>query len=108
VDAALRAELAKVESGLREELVKVDAALRAELAKVESGLREELVKVDADLRLNIKEVEAALKLEIKGLDAKISESKAETIKWMVGLALAQLAMLAGILMTLLRVLPGHP
>ncbi|MBF0184356.1 MAG: DUF1640 domain-containing protein [Magnetococcales bacterium] len=44
-------------------------------------------------------------VELK-LEAKIEIAKTETIKWMVGLALAQLAMMAGILMTLLRVLPG--
>ncbi|MBF0462101.1 MAG: DUF1640 domain-containing protein [Magnetococcales bacterium] len=40
------------------------------------------------------------------MEAKIEVAKNETIKWMVGLALAQLAMMAGILMTLVRVLPG--
>ncbi|MBF0184020.1 MAG: DUF1640 domain-containing protein [Magnetococcales bacterium] len=44
-------------------------------------------------------------VELK-LEAKIEIAKTETIKWMVGLALAQLAMMAGILMTMLRVLPG--
>ena len=44
-------------------------------------------------------------LELR-LEGQIEVAKNETIKWMVGLALAQLAMMAGILMTLVRVLPG--
>ncbi len=40
------------------------------------------------------------------METKIEIAKNETIKWMTGLALAQLAMMAGILMTLVRVLPG--
>ncbi|MBF0161947.1 MAG: DUF1640 domain-containing protein [Magnetococcales bacterium] len=62
---------------------------------------------------------AELKRDIAVLDSKVETTKAElrreievakseTIKWMIGLALAQLAMMAGILMTLVRLLPpGH-
>ena len=74
-------------------------------------------KQEMDFRLAT--VEANLKRDIAILDGKVETTKAElrkeieiakteTIKWMIGLALAQLAMMAGILMTLVRVLPvGH-
>jgi hypothetical protein len=59
----------------------------------------------------------ATKGDVRGLELRLETTKAElqkeievakneTIKWMVGLALAQLAMMTGILMTLVRVLPG--
>jgi hypothetical protein len=69
-------------------------ALSGVLQKVEEYRLQELA-TKGDVR------EAELRME-----AKIEVAKNETIKWMVGLALAQLAMMAGILMTLVRVLPG--
>ncbi|MBF0161423.1 MAG: DUF1640 domain-containing protein [Magnetococcales bacterium] len=69
-------------------------ALSSVLQKVEEYRLQELAtKGDVELA---KEV----------LRKEIEVAKNETIKWMVGLALAQLAMMAGILMTLVRVLPG--
>ena len=65
--------------------------------QVQSRLDGLATKQEMDYRL------AALEASLK---RDLAETKAETIKWIIGLALAQLAMMAGILMTMLRVLPG--
>lgn len=69
-------------------------ALAGVLQTVEESRMQELA-TKGDIR------EAELRME-----TKIEIAKNETIKWMIGLALAQLAMMSGILMTLVRVLPG--
>ncbi len=66
----------------------------------ETQMRELATKGDVEI------AKLALQKEIESVRKEIEMAKNETIKWMVGLALAQLAMMAGILMTLMRVLPG--
>ncbi|MEO5341686.1 MAG: hypothetical protein H7837_14435 [Magnetococcus sp. MYC-9] len=76
-------------------------ALSGVLQKVEEYRLQELATKGDILRLEGEIEKAETRMEVK-----IEVAKNETIKWMVGLALAQLAMMAGILMTLVRVLPG--
>ncbi|MEO5328734.1 MAG: hypothetical protein H7829_10865 [Magnetococcus sp. THC-1_WYH] len=47
--------------------------------------------------------EMATKRDIKELEVKIAETKTETIKWMVGLLLAQ----TGLIITALKLFPSH-
>ncbi|MEO5364623.1 MAG: CCDC90 family protein, partial [Magnetococcus sp. DMHC-8] len=76
-------------------------ALSGVLQKVEEYRLQELATKGDILRLEGEIGKAENRMEVK-----VEVAKNETIKWMVGLALAQLAMMAGILMTLVRVLPG--
>jgi hypothetical protein len=76
-------------------------ALSGVLQKVEEYRLQELATKGDILRLEGEIEKAETRMEVK-----IEVAKNETIKWMIGLALAQLAMVAGILMTLVRVLPG--
>ena len=82
-------------------------ALSGVLHKIEESRFQELAtKGDIELvKGNIELVKADIELVKAELRKDIETAKAETIKWVVGLALAQLAMLAGILMTMLRILP---
>ena len=85
----------------------------------QAAIQAETFMALAEDRLATKQDIVELKRDIAAIDAKVETTKAElrmeievakteTIKWMIGLALAQLAMMAGILMTLVRVLPsGH-
>ena len=47
--------------------------------------------------------EMATKSDIKELKVKIAEAKAETIKWMIGLLLAQ----TGLIITMFKLFPSH-
>ncbi|MEO5352816.1 MAG: CCDC90 family protein [Magnetococcus sp. XQGC-1] len=95
------------------ELKRDIAAIDAKVETTKAELQKDIAAIDA----KVETVKAELKRDIAILDAKVETTKEslrkeievaknETIKWMVGLALAQLAMMAGILMTLVRVLPG--
>ncbi|MEO5340747.1 MAG: CCDC90 family protein [Magnetococcus sp. MYC-9] len=114
---AVKAELKRDIETVRAELKRDIETVRAELKRDIETVRAELKQDIADTNARIAAVEANLKLDIATLDGKVETTKEtlrkeieaaknETIRWMVGLALAQLAMMAGILMTLVRVLPG--
>ena len=93
-------------AGVPEEQAKGHAkALALVIKQVDARTDEQAAKLE---ERNEKQIQSRLDgLATKHeMDAKIEVAKNETIKWMVGLALAQLAMMAGILMTLVRVLPG--
>lgn len=55
---------------------------------------------------DVRELELKLATTKAELQKAVEVAKNETIKWMIGLALAQLTMMAGILVALVRVLPG--
>ncbi|MEO5348355.1 MAG: CCDC90 family protein [Magnetococcus sp. YQC-3] len=82
------------------------AELQREIASVKTDLHREIASVKTDLQREIAAMNAKVETIKAELRAEIEIAKNETIKWMVGLALAQLAMMAGILTTLVRVLPG--
>ena len=82
-------------------------ALSGVLQKVEESRLQELA-TKGDVRELELRLEGKIETTKAELQKEIEVAKNETIKWMVGLALAQLAMMAGILTTLVRVLPsGH-
>ena len=74
---------------------------RLEIKEVEAKLQKE----NQQTRLEIKEVEARLSKEIHLLDLKISENtskiaetKAELVRWVVGVGLLQTTLISGILL----------
>ena len=101
------------DAGMDEQQAAIQAETFLALAEDRLATKQDI----ADTNARIAMVEANLKLDLASLDGKVETTKEslrkeievaknETIKWMIGLALAQLAMMAGILMTLVRVLPG--
>jgi hypothetical protein len=87
--AGVRSEIAE----LRFEIVGVRSEMRSEVAGVRSEIRSEFAVLRAEM--------AALRSEML---ARIEASKAETIKWMIGISLAQLAALFAVA----RFFLGHP
>ncbi|HAT49607.1 MAG: DUF1640 domain-containing protein [Nitrospirae bacterium] len=71
------------------------------IQKVETSRLQELAT-----KGDVREFELKLATTKAELQKEIEVAKNETIKWMIGLALAQLTMMAGILVALVRVLPG--
>ncbi len=86
---------------------RVDEQVARHDRQVEGRLDALATRQEMDFRF--KELDAKVETNKAALCREIEIAKKETIKWMIGLALAQLAMMAGILMTLVRVLPpgGH-
>ncbi|MEO5353007.1 MAG: CCDC90 family protein [Magnetococcus sp. XQGC-1] len=109
-------EQAEAQVRLLSEILHTQLSTKADVAKVDVHVLE-LKRDIAAIAAKVETTKAELQKDIAILDGKnetaketlrkeIEVAKNETIKWMIGLALAQLAMMAGILMTLVRVLPG--
>ena len=89
-----------------------EVATQPQLRETELRLQKEIKEVEANLqkeiqqtRLEIKEVEARLSKEIHTLDlkiaentSKIAETKAELVRWVVGVGLLQTTLLTGVLL----------
>ena len=89
-----------------------EVATQPQLRETELRLQKEIKEVEANLqkeiqqtRLEIKEVEARLSKEIHLLDlkiaentSKIAETKAELVRWVVGVGLLQTTLISGILL----------
>ncbi|MBF0161946.1 MAG: DUF1640 domain-containing protein [Magnetococcales bacterium] len=101
------------DAGMDEQQAAIQAEAFMTLAEDRLATKQDIT----ELKRDIETTKAELKRDIAAMDAKVETTKAElrreievakseTIKWMIGLALAQLAMMGGILMTLVRLLPG--
>ncbi len=75
---ATKADLAKVEAGLKAEIEALRHETKTEIAKVEAGLKAEIAKV-----------EAGLKAEIAKVDKRIESVRADLLKWMFAGLIAQ-------------------
>jgi len=78
------------------------AELKYDIEKVRADLSAEIARLRADLSAEIARVRADLELKIAGLDVKIGDAKADTIKWVAGLMLAQ----GAAIVALVKLLPG--
>src|SRR5579883_188105 len=68
-------------------------------------LRLEIEKVRSDLTLEIGQVRSDLEQKIAAVDLRLSETKADIVKWVAGLLVAQ----GAAVVALIRFLPGmHP
>ena len=94
-------QLRETELRLQKEIKEVEAKLQKDIKEIEANLQKEIQQT----RLEIREVEARLSKEIHLLDlkiaentSKIAETKAELIRWVVGVGLLQTTLISGILL----------
>ena len=111
--AAIQAEtfmaLAEDRLATKQDIAELKRDIEASKAELKRDIAESNVRialVEANLKRDLASLDGKVETTKESLRKEIEVAKNETIKWMVGLALAQLAMMAGILMTLVRVLPG--
>ncbi len=111
-EVATQPQLRETELRLQKEIKEVEAKLQKEIKEVEANLQKdiqqtrlEIKEVEANLQKEIKEVEARLSKEIHLLDlkiaentTKIAETKAELVRWVVGVGLLQTTLLTGVLL----------
>ena len=64
--------------------------------------KNDLAELKAELKYDIEKLRGDLELKIAGLDVRISEAKADTIKWVAGLMVAQ----GAAIVALVKFLPG--
>ena len=111
-EVATQPQLRETELRLQKEIKETELRLQKEIKEVEANLQKdiqqthlEIKEVEARLQKEIKEVEARLSKEIHLLDlkiaentTKIAETKAELVRWVVGVGLLQTTLLTGVLL----------
>jgi hypothetical protein len=68
--------------------------VRLEIKEVELRLRKEI----EGIRLEIKEVEGRLQKDIRAVEVRIAETRADLIRWVVGVGLLQSTLIVGVLL----------
>jgi len=99
--------LTKEIENTRKEIKELDVKLSREIKELDAKLTKEIKELDARLT---KEIENTRK-EIKELDVKLTKeitiSKVATIKWIVGMFIAQTSIIIGAIITFAKMFTGH-
>ena len=81
----------------KEDIAKIESNLRLEMANIESNLKLEMSNIESNLKLEM----SNLKLDMSNIESKltlaIDATRAELLKWMIGLFIAQITMFASII-----------
>ncbi len=96
-----KGDLAETRTTLQQEIAAVRTELKQEIAAVRTELQQEIAAVRTELQQEIAAVRTELKQEIAAvrteLQQEIAETKHEILKWVVGAALAQTAVIVAII-----------
>ena len=110
--ADLRADVARLESGLHSEVSRVEKSLDARITQVESSLNARITQVESSLNARITQVESGLRSEIvqaesrqdRKLDAGLNELRVEMarmetrlIRWTVAAVVASTASIGALI-----------
>jgi len=102
-----RKEIKELDVKLSTEMKELDARLTKEI----ENTRKEIKELDTKLSKEIKELDVKLSREIKELDVKLTKeitiSKVTTIKWIVGMFIAQTSIIIGAIITFAKMFTGH-
>ena len=97
---ATKEDIAKIESNLQLELSKIKlemSNLKLEMSNIEANLKLEMSNIESNLKLEM----SNLKLDMSNIESKltlaIDATRAELLKWMIGLFIAQITMFASII-----------
>jgi hypothetical protein len=91
--AELFRETAEERLASKNDLKNTEAALKTDVKNTELRLQNDLEKTKIEFKNELKQTEFRIKSE---LEAKIAQSKAEIIKWVAGLLLAQTGVIAAL------------
>ena len=109
--AATKEDLQRTASSLKEDLRRTESALKEDLQRTASGLKEDLLHTEASVRKEIQGVEAVLRKEIQGVEVvlrkEIQEVRVDLLKWSFAFWVGAIAVLSGIMFTMLRSLPAR-
>ena len=95
---ATKNELANTESTLKADIAKTNV----EIAKIESALKADIANTESVLRAEIAKTESVLRAEIAKTNAKIANTEAHLIKWMVGLTMGSVGVMVALFSFFLR------
>jgi predicted nucleic acid-binding Zn-ribbon protein len=95
-DLASKRDLKDQETALRQNIEEV----KRDIKELEVGLKQDMKKLEVSLKRDMKDLETRLTVEVekvrKEIDVKLSDLKADLLKWTFGMLLAQIAIVAAL------------
>ena len=79
------------------DVVEKQLATRRDIDEHEQSLRRDIEMLRADVKRDIKILRAELKRDLAEVNQRVAESKAELIRWVVGVGILQTTLMVGIL-----------
>jgi predicted component of type VI protein secretion system len=92
------AEILEKQMASKLEMDERDNRLRQDIAQARQDIEKAELKLEAKIDAKIAEVNA----KIAEVHARIAEAKTDTIKWMIGLLVAQTGLIIGVMMKLMH------
>jgi len=84
--------------------VEKQLATQRDMDEHEQSLRRDIESLRADVKRDIEVLRAELKRDLAEVNQRVAESKAELIRWVVGVGILQTTLIVGILARLAKVI----
>ncbi len=81
---------------LQRDIEELRLASQKDLKELEAGLKHDIEELRLASQKDLKEVEAGLKHDNMALEVKLVETKADLLRWMAGMLIAQAAVIAAL------------
>ncbi|CCG07232.1 coiled-coil domain-containing protein [Pararhodospirillum photometricum] len=106
--AELKGDMAELRAEVKTEIAELRAEVKTEIAELRAEMKAEIAELRAEMKAEIAGLRTEMTAEIGALRTEVAETKAELLKWVVGLVLAAVLINAGVvvgtMLTLVRVL----
>ncbi len=86
------------------DVVEKQLATKRDIDEHEQSLRRDIESLRADVKRDIEVLRAELKRDLAEVNQRVAESKAELIRWVVGVGILQTTLIVGILARLAKVI----
>ena len=99
---ATKADIAELRAATQEDIESLRLTTQADIAELRATTQADIAELRAATQADIAELREATRADIAGVRLEIEKTKADLIRWMAGLLIAQ----GGIIIAMLRVFPA--
>ena len=93
-EAGFTAEQAEIQAKTLKKIIESNIATKQDILRLENFTKEEILKLEKTTKEEVLRLEKTMKEDILRLEKAISDTKAEIIKWVAGMLVAQAAIVA--------------
>ena len=95
--AATKNDIRELAAATKNDIMELAAATKNDFREQAAATKNDIMELATATKNDFRDLEAATKRDITSLEAKLSETKAEIIKWMFGALAAQGAMIVALI-----------
>lgn len=101
-ELATKTDLAALQAATKADIEALRLATKADIAELGATTQADIAELRATTQADIAELREATRADIAGVRLEIEKTKADLIRWMAGLLIAQ----GGVIIAMLRVFPA--